>query len=215
MVHVNVSSPIIDARPDDGRSVVSGTPPVGEPDWSPRQEEILDSLELLFLNEGFQRLTVGDLVEHLRCSRRTLYVLAPSREELVVVVIRRHLARRAAEARACVALDAEPVDAIACFLRTSVLAMTGSSPVATSEILSYGPTRDLYSSYREADIQILEGLIARATGQGASPGPSPAVLAEAFAGAVDHVGRPEVVARTGASPERAVGELVQLLRPPR
>ena len=47
------------------------TPPATR--FSPRQVEILDTLQALFLAEGFRHLTIGDLVDRLRCSRRTLY----------------------------------------------------------------------------------------------------------------------------------------------
>lgn len=46
-----------------------------------RQEQVLDGLEEIFREEGFRRLTIGELATRLRCSRSTLYAMAPTKEE--------------------------------------------------------------------------------------------------------------------------------------
>jgi AcrR family transcriptional regulator len=69
--------------------------------YSPRHLQLLDGIETILLTEGFRDLTVGGLAERLRCSRRTLYELADSKESLVLLVIDRllrRLARRAHDA---------------------------------------------------------------------------------------------------------------------
>ena len=47
-----------------------------------RQSELLDRLLVLFLEQGFSRFTLDDLAAELRCSKTTLYALAPSRTVL-------------------------------------------------------------------------------------------------------------------------------------
>lgn len=69
--------------------------------YGARHLELLDGIETILLSEGFRDLTVGGLAERLRCSRRTLYELADSKEDLVLLVIdrlMRRLARRAHDA---------------------------------------------------------------------------------------------------------------------
>ena len=48
-----------------------------------RREELLDELMELLLTEGFAGFTLDDLAARLRCSKRTLYALAASKEQLV------------------------------------------------------------------------------------------------------------------------------------
>ena len=48
-----------------------------------RQREVLDGLGHLFDN-GFAELTMAGIAAHVGCSLRTLYDLAPSRDELVL-----------------------------------------------------------------------------------------------------------------------------------
>lgn len=64
----------------------------------PRRDRagLLEELTALFLAEGFTHLGVADLAARLRCSRSTLYAVAPSKEQLVLAVVR-HFFRRATE----------------------------------------------------------------------------------------------------------------------
>ena len=48
-----------------------------------RREQLFDALVELLLAEGFAHLTLDDLAARLRCSKRTLYALAGSKEQLV------------------------------------------------------------------------------------------------------------------------------------
>ena len=66
----------------------------------PRHRQVLDQLEQLFLEEGFAGISVRELAANVGCSRRTLYELAPSKDELVLVVLDRFLHRVGRTARA-------------------------------------------------------------------------------------------------------------------
>ena len=57
-----------------------------------RQRELLDQLGALF-DRGFADLTMATIARELSCSLRTLYELAPSRDELLLMVIDRNLWR--------------------------------------------------------------------------------------------------------------------------
>ncbi|MFD5806975.1 TetR/AcrR family transcriptional regulator, partial [Streptomyces sp. NPDC127020] len=54
-----------------------------------RRAGLLDSIEEIFLAEGFTRVTVGELTERLHCSRATLYSVAPTKEQMVVLATKR------------------------------------------------------------------------------------------------------------------------------
>lgn len=59
----------------------------------PRHREVLEQLDRLFMENGFASFTITDLVREAGCSRRTLYEIAPSKEQLVLVVLDRRLHR--------------------------------------------------------------------------------------------------------------------------
>ncbi|HEY0775855.1 MAG TPA: helix-turn-helix domain-containing protein, partial [Nocardioidaceae bacterium] len=55
-----------------------------------RQVDLLDRLVALMAAEGFSQFTLDDLAERLRCSKTTLYALAPTKQELVVEVVKQY-----------------------------------------------------------------------------------------------------------------------------
>ncbi len=67
---------------------------------SVRERELLDQIEDIILAEGFEHLRVGGLASRLHCSRTTLYLLAPSKDELVLRVISRWADAGVADAEA-------------------------------------------------------------------------------------------------------------------
>jgi AcrR family transcriptional regulator len=58
-----------------------------------RHEKIIADLEAIFLEEGFRKRTINDLSMRLKCSKRTLYEIAPSKQELALLVMERWLER--------------------------------------------------------------------------------------------------------------------------
>jgi AcrR family transcriptional regulator len=89
---------------------------VGPVTFSPRQHEILGALGRIILQEGFDDLTVAVLADRLRCSRRTLYTLAPSRDDLIVGVVQDMFSRWMERAQAAVARCDDDVEAVVAFL---------------------------------------------------------------------------------------------------
>lgn len=83
----------------DVRTIVKASAPrpllsrKAESRLSPRHHEVLDQLDGLFMQNGFASFTITDLVREAGCSRRTLYEIAPSKEQLVLIVLDRRLHR--------------------------------------------------------------------------------------------------------------------------
>ena len=193
-------------------SHLMGRRPGGRKAWSARQQDILDALEKLFLAEGFQHLTVADMVEHLRCSRRTLYSLAPSREELVFVVIDRFLTNMGSAAQAKVDACANPADAVAAYMGTSITQLASAHPVFFDDLESYLPTKHLYDRHVHYALGVLGGLIDEGMQRGMFRHLDAAVIAEIVDAAVERIRRPDVLARAGVSWSQALTNLSELLR---
>ncbi len=67
-------------------------PPPAQPALPPdRERHLLDDLENIFLAEGGLRLTLSELATRLRCSKRALYQIAPSKEALFLRVLAKNL----------------------------------------------------------------------------------------------------------------------------
>lgn len=84
--------------------------------YGARHLQLLDGIETIILTEGFRDLTVGGLAERLRCSRRTLYELADSKESLVLLVLDRLLRRLARRAHDAAQQQGTHLDRLRAFL---------------------------------------------------------------------------------------------------
>ena len=180
--------------------------------FSPRQVEILDTLQALFLAEGFRHLTIGDLANRLRCSRRTLYSLAPSKEELVLVVIGRLLNDMGVKARAEAAAHDHPGEAIAAYLQTAIVTFAPAQPAFTEDLESYLPTRHLYDRHLLVALRVLRDLVDDGIRAGTfRPFHSP-LIAELLDGCVERIRRPDVLARAHVSSSQAIAEFSEFIR---
>lgn len=55
------------------------------------QTRLLQKLEAIYVAEGYQRTTMAELAARLRCSKRALYQLAASKEQLFLLVVQQAL----------------------------------------------------------------------------------------------------------------------------
>jgi len=85
--HANGPAPFWEGKGHEEAEVMARVPE------SPRLRRLLKDLEALMMAEGFLHLSTDDIARRLRCSKATLYRLAPSREELFELVVERWLAR--------------------------------------------------------------------------------------------------------------------------
>ncbi|WP_328604615.1 TetR/AcrR family transcriptional regulator [Amycolatopsis sp. NBC_00345] len=109
-----------------------------------RQQALLAELETLFLAEGFAGFTLDDLAARLRCSKSTLYAIAPSKEQLAVKVVA-HFFRGAAERieeRINGIDDARKL--IGEYLAGVSAHLNRASAAFMTDIAEYAPTRDTY-----------------------------------------------------------------------
>lgn len=115
--------------------------------YSARQAEVLDGLEAIFTERGFRAVTVGELATKIRCSRETLYTLAPTKEELFLLVLDRMWQRlsgsvdRAMQDSAgdlAAQIEAVVVEGAVIFFKP------GFSSAFVEDVERYGPARRLF-----------------------------------------------------------------------
>ena len=79
-----------------------------EPRLTSRQTDLRDALVEMVLAEGFSRLTIDQVAATLNCSKRTLYALAASKEQLAVLAVRHFFQRATEQVEAAIARDPQP-----------------------------------------------------------------------------------------------------------
>ncbi len=108
------------------------------------REALLDELVAVFLAEGFVHLGVADLAARLRCSRSTLYAVAPSKEQLVLASVR-HFFRRATERIEPVVLaEPDPGRRLGAYLAAVARELEPAGPAFRADLAAHPPAEEVY-----------------------------------------------------------------------
>lgn len=163
------------------------------------------------LYEGFRRLTVGELARRLRCSRRSLYELAPSKDELFGLLVDRLLERieRAGRTAADAAVSEE--ERIRAFLEPGIVELRDASPTFFADIASIPAARRRLEAHQNERIRQLEHLLERGIRARAFRKLHPRVAVEAMLAAYRAVTDPTFLASTDVSLVVAIRETEDLL----
>ena len=89
---------------------------------------MLDAFEDLIIAEGFSHLTVAAIADKLHCSRRTLYDIAPTKDDLVVMAVAQFVDRLLEAMRDVAAAVSNPVEALSALTQLGVDASAAFSP---------------------------------------------------------------------------------------
>lgn len=178
----------------------------------PRQKEILDRLEAMFLERGFATFTVGELAAELECSRRTLYELAPSKEDLVLTVLDRFLHRVGRTALAAIDESAPIPARIRAYFHggAEILRQTITFAEDVSEEPSAARLIDRHFRYV---IAVVEDMVRQGVESGEFRPVNPAVVSAALTGATLYLSQPDVRFGLGSDEFEASDEVLDLVLP--
>ena len=169
---------------------------------------MLDDLVDIFLVDGFVALSLADLAGRLRCSKSTLYALAPSKEQLIVTVVRHFFRRATARVEAASEASASPPDRLLHYLVSISQQLAPASPSFFADIDAFAPAREIYRQNTTIAAQRVQDLV-----RGATPHRSvDAVFVGAVAGQVmEAIHRGEIEAATGLDDSAAYRALAHLI----
>ena len=151
--------------------------------FSPRQNEILSTLSRVILAEGFEQMTVAALADRLRCSRRTLYTLAPSRDVLVVGVVTELFDGWLQRAHAAAADADDGVGAVVGFL-TAGLDFGEASSVFLADVRGHPETAAVHGRFKREYMGGLTRLVEDVAHRSGAPKVEAETAAEILAAAV-------------------------------
>ena len=149
---------------------------------TPRQRQVLDSLETLVVQEELAEMTMAQIAAQVNCSLRTLYGISPSKDELVLTVMDRRLHRIGRAAIEALDPEASPLDNLRLYLR---LAHEALQPTAGSLIHRYRQTvgaRRLGDAHESYLVGIVKGLLDQARSRGEIIEVDTAVMAHVLGG---------------------------------
>lgn len=175
-----------------------------------RQRELLDELGRVF-EDGFAHLTMASLAAQLNCSLRTLYALAPSRDELVLIVVDRNLWRVGRAARDAVRADMSPLDALRSYLEAATFAVSKITEGFARDLAAVPAAQRLNDGHDQYIFNITRALLEMAVERGEVADVDTAAVAMVLAGLGRRFSQPDVIPTLRSSPKEAADEVVDIL----
>jgi AcrR family transcriptional regulator len=175
-----------------------------------RQREVLDELERMFV-DGFADLTMAEIAARTNCSLRTLYGLAPSRDELVLAVVDRNLWRVGRSARDAIAAEMAPLDAVRAYLETASIAVSGITGPFARDLAAMPAAQRLWLDHSTYLVAVTESLLDLAVEQGEIADVDTAAVAQVMAGLGVMLSRAEVLPTLRTSPKEAADAVLEII----
>lgn len=190
-----------------GKRIVART---GAQPPAPRRDELFDALEEIFVREGYRRVTVGELAARLRCSRRSLYELADSKEDLFLAVLERVLSRIERRGREAAQRAGKAGDRITAFIRPGLEELGSATPAFFADIAGLPAATRRLALHQDSRQHGLRELIAKGVRAGECRKVHAQLAAQAMLAAYRAVTDAGFLAGVDASIGEAVGEVRDL-----
>jgi len=176
-----------------------------------RHTELFDALVDLLLAEGFAHLTLDDLAARLRCSKRTLYALAGSKEQLVRAAVV-HFFRGATErVEAAVAAHAAGADRVGGYLQAVATELSPASPRFFDDVAGFPPAAEVYERNTRAAARRVQGLVDEGVAAGAFRAVHTGFVADVVTAVMVRIQQRQVSESTGLDDAEAYARLAELL----
>jgi AcrR family transcriptional regulator len=178
---------------------------------SDRQKELLAELETLFFANGFRTITVDDIAARLKCSKRTLYEIAPSKQELFILVIESWLERIRHLGWQGVLQHDDPKKRVMAYLEPGVIESRPARRQFLADLQSYRPALALLEAHQAQRTKVLMEIVEDGIRRGRFKPFHSALVAELFLAAVNRINEPSTLERTGVGFSQAFDELYKIL----
>ncbi len=176
-----------------------------------RQRELLDALEEIFQKEGFRKVTVGELAARLRCSRRSFYELAGSKEDLFLRVLERLLARIRRLGDEAAGELQDPAVRLEAFLRPGFVETVQASTTFFGDIDSFPSARRMMEEHQETRAAGIRRIIEDGIRRGQLRRVNPYLVSEAARVVARRLKEPAFLREASLSVGEAFREWTELL----
>lgn len=178
---------------------------------SARTTRIFDELTALFLAEGFLHLTTDEIARRLRCSKTTLYQIAPTREEIYAVVVERYLASIREDGATAAAAAPDFPKALVALLRAGVTGARGASREFVRDMSRHLGSRRRLDHHQHLRVADVERLVQAGVREGAFQGFHPRIVAELILAMIAKIFEPDLLASVGLSLADAYEEAYRMV----
>jgi AcrR family transcriptional regulator len=175
-----------------------------------RHADLREQLTAHLLAYGFADLTVEDLARELRCSKSTLYQLAPSKSELVVLAVRQYFRTATEQVEAAVA-KAPVGDSVGAYLDAVAKALSPVSSAFIDDVAAFAPAREVYERNTQRAAERVRSMISEGVRAGAYRKVHAHFVADVVTQTMLDIQRGGITRRIGISDSRAYAELRALV----
>jgi AcrR family transcriptional regulator len=176
-----------------------------------RQTDLRDALVQLVLDQGFTHLTIDQVAASLNCSKRTLYTLAASKEQLAALAVRHFFRRATDQVEAAIARVRTPERRVARYLEAVAEALTPATRAFRDDLARFRPATEIYEQNTAAAAQRVRELIDEGTRAGAFRQVPAAFVGEMVTATMRRITSGEITAATGLTDAEAYAELARLV----
>ena len=125
---------------------------------SARQKEAILGLEEL-IKEGYPQLTMSQIANRLKVSLRTLYKIAPKKEDLLLIAVDRLLFKIGAEAQKAINTDDGPLEKLKLFLHKTNEATKNDTLAFTEDFDKIQGARALIDSHENYVVNLTKNML--------------------------------------------------------
>lgn len=176
-----------------------------------RRSALFEELVALLVGEGFAQLTLDDLAARLRCSKRTLYGLADSKEQLVRAAVVHFFRRATTRVEAVLAAERDPAERLAAYLRAVAAELAPVSPRFFDDVAAFEPAAEVYERNTRAAAGRVQQLIEEGVRAGVFREVHVSFAADVIASVMVRIQQRQVASATGLADAEAYGQLAELL----
>ena len=176
-----------------------------------RQRQLVDELLELFLTEGFSELTLDDIAARLGCSKRTLYALADSKEQLAVRTVRYFFKRATDQVETAIARTRSPAARVTRYLEAVAAALRPAGHEFLRDLDRQAATREVYEQNTAAAAVRVRELIDEGIRAGAFRKVSAVFVGEVVTATMRRITSGELGRATGLDDAQAYAELAKLV----
>jgi AcrR family transcriptional regulator len=178
---------------------------------SPRHVDLLDQLERIFFARGYRAVTMDDLAQALRCSKRALYELAPNRKALFLMVVERWTGRVRDLGVAGAAGHDDPRDRLAAFLQPGVAETEALTEEFLADLRDLPAARDTLEQHQRDRMAMLRDIVAEGVRRGRFKPVHAHLVAGICLAGMARINDPEFLREAGLSFSQAFAELYRML----
>jgi AcrR family transcriptional regulator len=176
-----------------------------------RQQELLDPLEELVTRKGVAERTMAEIAAHVNCSLRTLYGIAPSKEELVLAIVDRRLHRIGRAAIGSIDASLSSLQALRVYLGEANQAVQPEAIAFAEELARLRGGKPLLDAHEGYVIAVTQSLLDRAVAKGEIDAIDTAAVAHVLGGLGREFVRPEAADAVATSPKATADALTDLI----